>query len=69
MIVYQITIPKKQSIKRFVKFMRDEYFPAGRKHPTRVEQVTDQVLLKRQNAFEGDNGVLGTTAQFLTLSD
>ena len=55
MIIYQITLPKKKSTKAFVKFMREEYFPAVRKEPTRVGQVTDLVLLKRQNAFEGDD--------------
>ncbi len=55
MIIYQITLPKKKSTKAFVKFMREEYFPAVQKGPTRVGQVTDLVLLERQNAFEGDD--------------
>ena len=55
MIIYQITLPKKKSTKAFVKFMREEYFPAVHKGPTRVGQVTDLVLLERQNAFTGDD--------------
>jgi hypothetical protein len=55
MIIYQITIPKKQNTKAFVKFMREEYFPAVHKEQTRIGQVTGLVLLERQNAFEGDD--------------
>ena len=28
MIIYQIRLPKKQDAEAFVKFMREEYFPA-----------------------------------------
>ena len=55
MIIYQITLPKKQNTKAFVKFMREEYFPAVHMGQTRVGQVTDLILLQRQNAFEGDD--------------
>jgi hypothetical protein len=55
MIIYQINLPKNQDTKAFVKFMREEYFPAVHKGQTRVGQVTDLVLLERQNAFEGDD--------------
>lgn len=46
MLVYQITLPKKQDVEAFVKFMQDEYFPAVRKGPTRVGQVEDLTLLQ-----------------------
>ena len=48
MIIYQIRLPKKQDAEAFVKFMREEYFPAVRKGPTRVGQVTDLVLLQEE---------------------
>ena len=55
MIIYQINLPKNQNTEAFVKFMREEYFPAIHKGPTRSGQVTDLVLLERQNVFEGDD--------------
>ena len=55
MIIYQINLPKKQNPEAFVKFMREEYFPAVHKGQTRVGQVTALTLLERQNAFEGDD--------------
>jgi len=48
MIIYQIKLPKKQDAEAFVTFMRDEYFPAVEKGPTRVGQVTDLVLMQEQ---------------------
>jgi hypothetical protein len=47
-IVYQIKLPKKQDAEAFVKFMREEYFPAVYKGPTRVGQVEDLVLLQEE---------------------
>src|SRR5437879_9107393 len=56
MIIYQITLPKKEDVTAFVKFMREEYFPAILKiGQTRVGQVTGLVLLERKNEFEGDD--------------
>jgi hypothetical protein len=55
MIIYQINLPKQQNTEAFVKFMREEYFPAVHKGQTRIGQVTDLVLLERQNAFQGDD--------------
>lgn len=55
MIIYQITLPKKQDTEAFVKFMREEYFPAIHKGPTRVGQVTDLILLERKIIAEGDD--------------
>lgn len=46
MIIYQITIPKKQDAEVFARFMQEEYFPAVSKGPTRIGQVTDLVLLQ-----------------------
>ncbi|MCM3901532.1 MAG: hypothetical protein ND866_07480 [Pyrinomonadaceae bacterium] len=48
MIIYQIKLPKTQDAKAFVSFMREEYFPAVHKGPTRVGQVTELKLLERQ---------------------
>ena len=48
MIIYQIRLPKKQDAEAFVKFMREEYFPAVHKGATRVGKVTDLVLLQAQ---------------------
>ena len=53
MIVYQIRLPKKQDAEAFVKFMLEEYFPAVHKGPTRIGQVTDLMLLRRE--IEGDD--------------
>lgn len=55
MIIYQITIPKKQNTEAFVKFMREKYFPAVRKGQTRVGQVISLKLLEQENAFVGDD--------------
>ena len=57
MIIYQIRLPKKQDTEAFVKFMREEYFPAVHKGPTRIGKVTDLSLLARQNEIEGDDVV------------
>ena len=46
MIIYQTRLGKKKDIQGFVDFMRDEYFPAVHKGPTRVGQVTSLELLK-----------------------
>jgi len=48
MIIYQIGLPKKQDAEAFVKFMREEYFPAVHKGATRVGKVTDLVLLQAE---------------------
>jgi len=48
-IIDRITIPERMhpdTIDAFVEFMRDEYFPAVRKGPTRVGQVTGLKLLR-----------------------
>ena len=56
MIIYQITLPKKEDATAFVKFMREKYFPAILKiGQTRVGQVTGLALLQRRNEFEGDD--------------
>ena len=56
MIIYQIRLPKKQDAEAFVKFMQEEYFPSVSKvGPTRVGQVTDLMLLERENETEGDD--------------
>ena len=48
MIIYQIKLPKKQDAEAFVKFMRQEYFPAVHKGATRVGKVTELVLLQAE---------------------
>jgi hypothetical protein len=48
MIIYQIRLPRKQDAEAFVKFMREEYFPAVHKGATRVGKVTDLVLLQAE---------------------
>lgn len=48
MIVYQIRLPKKQDAEAFVKFMREEYFPAVHKGATRVGKVLDLTLLQEE---------------------
>ena len=45
-IIHQITLPEEQDAEAFVEFMRDSYFPAVRKGPTRVGQVSGLVLLR-----------------------
>ncbi len=45
-IIYQITLPERMIGETFVEFMRDEYFPAVHKGPTRVGQVTGLALLR-----------------------
>ena len=56
MIIYQIKLPKKQDSDAFVRFMRQEYFPAIHKvGATRVGQVINLVLLQRENEIEGDD--------------
>ena len=52
MIIYQINLPKKEDAEAFVTFMREEYFPAVHKGPTRTGQVTDLVLLQEQPEHE-----------------
>ena len=55
MIIYQISLPKKQDAEAFATFMREEYFPAIPKFPTRAGQVTSLVLLQEepQSATKG----------------
>lgn len=55
MIIYQITLPKRQNAGAFVKFMQEEYFPAIHKGPTRVGQVTGLILLELEKIVEKDN--------------
>jgi hypothetical protein len=45
-IIYQITIPERMIGETFIEFMRDEYFPALHKGPTRVGKVTHLSLLR-----------------------
>jgi hypothetical protein len=45
-IIYQITLPERMIGETFIEFMRDEYFPAVHKGPTRVGQVTSLSLLR-----------------------
>lgn len=44
--IYRIRLPEEQDVEAFVKFMREEYFPAVDKSPTRVGAVTDLALLR-----------------------
>lgn len=53
MIIYEITLPKKQDVEAFTKFMQKEYFPAVFKGPTRIGQVTDLVLLQGLKETDG----------------
>ena len=46
MLTYEIRLPKDKDADAFAAFMRDEYFPAVHKGPTRIGQVTDLVLLR-----------------------
>lgn len=55
MIIYQIRLPKAQDVEAFVRFMREEYFPAVHKGPTRVGEVENLRLLERSNLLEGDD--------------
>lgn len=48
MIIYQISLPRKQDADAFVAFMREEYFPAIHKGQTRVGEVTDLVLMQEE---------------------
>jgi hypothetical protein len=43
-ILYEISLPKEQDADEFEAFMKDRYFPAVHKGPTRVGQVTDLAL-------------------------
>lgn len=45
--IYQIKLPEEQDVEAFVTFMREEYFPAVDRGPTRVGAVTGLVLLQR----------------------
>jgi len=55
MIIYQISLPKKEDAEPFVTFMRDEYFPAIHKEATRAGQVTSLELLQQEFAQESEN--------------
>ncbi len=46
LIIHQITLPEEQDVEAFVEFMRNEYFPAVHKGPTRVGQVISLALLE-----------------------
>jgi hypothetical protein len=43
-IIYQISLPEAQDADAFEAFMKDRYFPAVHKGPTRVGQVTSLAL-------------------------
>ena len=45
--IYRITLPEDQDAEAFVTFVREQYFPAVDKSPTRVGAITDLVLLQR----------------------
>jgi hypothetical protein len=47
-LIHQITFPERMgpTVDQFVEFMRDEYFPAVFKGPTRVGEVTGLALLR-----------------------
>jgi hypothetical protein len=49
-IIYQVTIPQRMVAESFVEFMRDEYFPAVHKGPTRIGRVTRLSLLQTSEA-------------------
>lgn len=49
-LIYQIKLPKQQDAAAFLSFMREEYFPAVHRGPTRVGRVTDLVLLQSEAA-------------------
>jgi hypothetical protein len=46
LLISKIELPKKQDPTAFGEFMRDEYFPAVHKGPTRVGQVEELELLQ-----------------------
>jgi hypothetical protein len=46
LLISKIDLPKKQDPAAFGEFMRDEYFPAVRKGPTRAGQVEELELLQ-----------------------
>ena len=48
MLIYEIRLPKEKDPAAFGAFMQDEYFPAVHKGPTRVGQVTELLLLRRE---------------------
>ena len=50
MLVYEIRLPKEKDPAAFAEFMQDEYLPAVHKGPTRVGQVTELRLLRRETA-------------------
>ena len=54
MIIYQIKLPVEQDAEEFASFMRNEYFPAIHKGPTRVGQITNLVLLQDGNRNSSD---------------
>ncbi len=54
--VYQIRLPQDQDVEAFVKFMREEYFPAVDRGPTRVGAVTGLVLLQRLDEHSEGSG-------------
>lgn len=51
MIIYRIRLPRRQDAKAFAAFMRDEYFPAIHRGPTRVGQVTSLALESREDTL------------------
>jgi hypothetical protein len=58
-IIYQVTLPPRMISESFIDFMRDEYFPAVHKGPTRVGQVTGLLLLRGMaETEEGTNTFL-----------
>lgn len=50
MIIYQISLPNKTKAGAFAKFMKEEYFPAIHKGPTRVGEVTSLLLQQSKDS-------------------
>ena len=54
--IYQIELPEDQDVEAFVTFMREEYFPAVDRGPTRVGAVTGLALLQRLDVHSHEAG-------------
>jgi hypothetical protein len=55
MVVFQIGLPKSQNPEAFAVFMRETYFPAVHKGPTRLGQVLSLALGRGRNEHKGDD--------------
>jgi hypothetical protein len=55
MLIYQIRLPDKKHAEAFGAFMREHYFRALQKGPTRVGQITELVLLERDSDFDRED--------------